>query len=95
MRGSEQQEGIHYIHKHISSPVTNDVIIQIVLVLMIMANWALYLCNMHGTLLIEEFEGEEELLVEVPRGFESKYARKTYLRLRKGIYGLRQEALMF
>ena len=38
MRGSEQQEGIHYIHEHISSPATNDVIIRIFLVLMIMAN---------------------------------------------------------
>ena len=42
-----------------------------------------------------EFEEEEELLMEIPRGFESKYAKGAYLRLRKTFYGLKYAALMF
>ena len=37
-RGFEQQEGVHYDPEQISSPVTNDATIRIVLVLMIMAD---------------------------------------------------------
>jgi len=37
-RGFEQQEGVHYDPAQISSPVTNDATIRIVLVLMIMVD---------------------------------------------------------
>ena len=94
-RGFEQQEGVHYDPEQISSPVTNDATIRIVLVLMIMAYWASYLGDVYGAFLMGKFEEEEELLMEIPREFESKYAKDAYLRLRKTIYGLRQVALMF
>ena len=62
---------------------------------MIMADWASYLCDVHGPFLMGEFEEEEEILMEIPRGFESKYVKDAYLRLRIKIYGLKQAALMF
>ena len=83
-RGFEQQEGVHYDPEQISSPVTNDATIRIVLVLMIMADWVSYLCDAHGAFLIGEFEEEEELLMEIPRGFECKYAKDVYLRAKTG-----------
>ena len=94
-RGFEQQEGVHYDPEQISSPVTNDATIRIDLVLMIMADWVSYLCDAHGAFLIGEFEEEEELLMEISRGFESKYAKYAYIRLRNTIYGLKQATLMF
>ena len=94
-RGFEQQEGVHCDLEQISSPVTNDATICIVLVSMIMADWVSYLCDVHGAFLMVECEEEEELLMEIPRGFENKYAQDAYLRLRKTIYGLKEAALMF
>jgi hypothetical protein len=38
-RGCEQREGLHYDGSSISAPVSNEMVIMIVLVLMIMANW--------------------------------------------------------
>ena len=70
---------IHYDPEQMSSIVTNDAIIRIVLVLMIMFDWASYLCNAHGTFLMGKFKGEEELLMEVSRFFESKYIKNSYL----------------
>ena len=94
-RGFEQQEGVHCDLEQISYPVTNDATIRIVLVLIIMDDWASYLCDVHGAFLMEEFEKEEELLMEIPRGLEKKYTKDAYLRLRKIFYGLKQAALIF
>ena len=58
---------------------------------MIMVDWTSCLCDVHGAFLVGEFEGEEELIMEIPCGFKSKYAMKTYLRLRKKIYGLNRQ----
>ena len=60
-----------------------------------MAYWASYLCDVHGAFLMGKFEEEEELLMEIPRAFESKYAKDAYLWLRKIIYGLKHVALIF
>ena len=60
-----------------------------------MDDWASYLCDVHGAFLMEEFEKEEELLMEIPRGLEKKYTTDAYLRLRKIFYGLKQAALIF
>ena len=60
-----------------------------------MADWASYMCDVHGAFLMGECEEEKKLFMEIPRGFESKYAKDAFLRLRKTIYGLKQAALMF
>ena len=51
-RRFEQQEEVHYDPEQISSPVTNDVTIHIVLVLMIMADGASYLCDVYCAFLV-------------------------------------------
>ena len=66
---------IHYDPEQMSSIVTNDAIIRIVLVLMIMFDWGSYLCNAHGTFSMGKFKGEEELLMEVPRFFKVNILR--------------------
>ena len=88
-RGFEQIEGDHYDPEHVSSPVTNECTIRIVLILMIMANWSSYLADVNGAFLMGEFENGEELHMEIPKGFEHKYANSKVLRLRKTIYGLK------
>ena len=46
-RGFEQIEGEHYDPEYMSSPVTNEATIRIVLVLIIMAEWAIYLAEVN------------------------------------------------
>ena len=69
--------------------------IMIVLVLMIIAEWASYLVDVNGAFLMGEFENGEELHMEIPKGFENKYGKTVVLRSRRTIYGLKQTARMF
>ena len=95
-RGYEQVKGEHYTPNEVSSPVTSDVTIRVILVLMIMADWSDYLADVNGAFLMGDFEDDdEEIYMEIPKGFEKKYALDKVLRLLKTIYGLKQAARMF
>ena len=74
-----------YDPEHVSSPVTNEATIRIVLVLMIMAEWASYLADVNGVFLMGEFENGEELHMKIPKVFENKYGKTVALRLRRTI----------
>jgi hypothetical protein len=73
MRGYEQVDGKHYDSASISAPVTNDISIQTVMVLMLMAGWAAAMTDVKGAFLIGEFENGEEMYAQVPQGFEHKW----------------------
>jgi hypothetical protein len=47
-RGYEQVDGIHYDSSNISSPVTNDDTIRIIMVLMIIFKWSAQLVDVKG-----------------------------------------------
>jgi hypothetical protein len=69
-RGYEQIDGKHYDGHAISSPVTNDVTIRIVLVLMLMADWVGELLDVKGAFLHGDFEDGRNVYIEVPEGFQ-------------------------
>ena len=95
-RGYEQVDGVHYDSHNISAPVTNDVTICIVLVLMIMAGWVGELLDIKGAFLHGEFEDGKNVYMEVPEGFEKYYDPMYYvLLLLQTLYGLKQSALAF
>jgi histone deacetylase 1/2 len=95
-RGYEQVDGVHYDSHSISAPVTNDVTIHIVLVLLIMAKWAGELVDIKGAFLHGDFEDGKNLYMEVPEGFDKYYDPMYYvLLLLQTIYGLKQSAMAF
>ena len=55
-RGFMQVDGVHYDSANISAPVTNDVTIRIVLVIMLMASWVGELLDIKGAFLHGDFE---------------------------------------
>ena len=61
MRGYEQVDGDHYDSASISSPVTNDVSIRVMLALMLMAGHKAYIVDVQGALLHGEFDNGEVL----------------------------------
>jgi hypothetical protein len=96
MRGFEQKPGEHYDDSSISSPVTNDVTIRIMIVLMLMANWIGKMIDVKGAFLHGEFDNNEVIYFYVPQGFEQFYDPSKYvLLLKKTAYGLKQAAMMF
>jgi hypothetical protein len=95
-RGFEQREGLHYDNSSISVPVSNEMVIRIVLVLMIMANWVSGILDVQGAFLHGRFDYGETIHMEVPQGFEKHYDPMYYvLLLLKTIYGLKQSAFQF
>ena len=68
MRGYEQKLGEHYNASSISSPVTNDVTISIMLVLMLMAGWYARMVDVKGTFLHGEFDNNEVIYFKVLQG---------------------------
>ena len=59
MRGYQQVAGEHYNDSSISSPVTNYVTIQVMMVLMLMVGWVARLVNMKGAFLHVEFDNQK------------------------------------
>ena len=79
MRGFEQVDGQHYNSDDTNSPVTNDLSIRIMLVLMLMTNWVGYLMDIKGAFLHGEFDNGEQIHTEIPEGFESKWDPKIWM----------------
>jgi hypothetical protein len=62
-RGFEQREGLHYDGSSISAPVSNEMVIRIVLKLMIMANWVGEILDVQGAFLHGRFDYMEKLSI--------------------------------
>ena len=78
-----------------ATPVMNNTIIRMLLVLMLLADWMARIHNVTGTILKGKFEGGKEIFMEVPQGMEHHYWGSAVLRLLKPIYGLKQATLLF
>lgn len=94
-RGYEQVDGQHYDSTNISSPVTNDATIRIVMILTIIFGWTAVLIDVQGAFLCGNFKDGEEIYMEVPEGFEKFYPSNVLLLLLQTIHGLRQAARAF
>jgi len=80
----------------LAAPVVNEMTIRIVFILMIMARYCGELMDVRGAFLLGEFGKEEEIFMEVPKGFEKFYDPFTVvLLLLKTIYGLKQATYAF
>ena len=96
IRGYKQEDGQHYDSHNISSPVTNDVTIRLLFIIMIMAMWAAYLLDVKGAFLHGQFRNGEEIYSEIPDGFQKEYDPKHWLwYLLKTCYGLKQASYEF
>jgi len=94
-RGYKQKDGQHYTSHSISAPVTNDVTIRIMLVLMIMGGWIGELVDVKGAFLHGDFTDGEEIYIETPERFEPWIEPEHVLLLLETIYGLKQAAMAF
>jgi hypothetical protein len=94
-RGFMQVPGEHFNSDSISSPVTNEATIRVVMVLSVVFGWANQLVDVKGAFLCGNFQEEKPIYMKVPEGFESYYAEGMVLRLMKTIYGLKQAARAF
>ena len=96
MRGYEQEDGDHYDSASISSPVTNDVSVRVLLTLMLMSGKTAYIVDVKGAFLHGEFDNGEILYCKIPEGFRNEYdPKKVCWKLKKAAYGLKQAARMF
>jgi hypothetical protein len=96
-QGFEQREGLHYDGSSISAPpVSNEMVIRVVSVLMIVANWVGEILDVQGAFLHGRFDYGETIHMKVPQGFEKHYDPMYYvLLLLKTIYRLKQSAFQF
>jgi hypothetical protein len=68
--GFKQVEGVHYDGTSTHTPVTNAGTIQIMLILMIMADWQGQIMDFKGAFLHGELEDSKVIYMKMPRGFE-------------------------
>jgi hypothetical protein len=64
--GFKQVEGVHYDGTSVHAPFTNAGTIQIMIILMIMANWQGQIVDVNGMFLHGEFEDGEVIYMKVP-----------------------------
>jgi hypothetical protein len=84
-RRFKQVEGVHNNGTSTHAPETNAGTIQIVLILMIMANWQDQIVDVKGVFLHGEFEDGKVIYMKVPRGFEKIYPDDMVLKLKECI----------
>jgi hypothetical protein len=94
-RGYEKVYVIHYDSNTISSPVTNDATIRIIMVLMIIFKWSAQLVDLKGAFLCGNFKDGEEIFMEVLEVFEEFYGAYVLILLLQTAYGLKQAAMAF
>ena len=81
-RGFKQRAGLHYDPATISLPVTCNVTIRIVFVMMLLAGWTARVVDVKGAFLHGGFENDEKIFMKIPKGFEKYYSKTAVLRLR-------------
>ena len=79
MRGYEQRDGEHFDSHYISTPVTNDVTIRLMFILMIMAGWYGYLLDIKGAFLHGTFDNGVVIYAGIPEGFHIKWDPKEWV----------------
>jgi hypothetical protein len=94
-RGFEQVDGVHCDKNTKAAPVTNEITIRIVSILLVMSRWYAELIDVKGAFLKGEFADGEEIYMEIPQGFERFYGNNCVLLLKRTIYGLVQAAYAF
>ena len=95
-RGYEEIDGVHYDASTISAPVTNELTLRIMMVIMLMAAWTGYVLDVKGAFLKGEFEpGSPPIYMKIPEGFEKYYGVDSALKLLKTLYGLKEAAYAF
>ena len=94
MRGYKQIDGKPYDSVSISSPVTNDVSVRVLLILLVMAEYNAYIVDVNGAFLHGEFDNGEVLYCQILEGFRDEYDIWCW-KLRKKAYGLKEAARTF
>jgi uncharacterized protein (DUF2252 family) len=88
-------DGEDFDSTHISSPVTNNETIRIILMLAIIFRWSAGLIDVQRAFLCRNFKDGEEIYMEVAEGFETFYLADVLLLLLQTIHGSRQAARAF
>ena len=73
MRGDEQDDGDHYDSASISSQVTNDLSVRVLLTLMLMSKETAYILDVKGEFLHGSFDNCEVLYYKLPEEFRKEY----------------------
>jgi hypothetical protein len=95
-RGYEQIDGVHYDeNSKAAPPVTNKMVICMIMVLIVMASWWAELLDVQGAFLTGEMDQENDCYLRVLEGFSKFYPKNVVLRLLKTLYGLKQSAYVF
>jgi hypothetical protein len=90
-----QVEGVHYGRSSTHAPVTNSGTIQIVLILMILADCLGWIVNVKGAFLHGEFKDSNKICMKVLYGFEKLYPDDVVLKWKKCNYRLKQAVMAF
>ena len=84
-RGFKQVDGQSYDSAHIYAPVTNNVTVRLVLVLVLLAGCVAHTVDVKGIFLHGEFEKGEKVYMKVPEGWEHFYPPNAILLLLRTI----------
>ena len=94
--GFKQKPSVHCKKGSVSSPVTNEVTIRIVLVIILLLQLLAGVLDVKGAFLQGNFDDDEEpIFMEIPDGLKDKYDEDTVLKLLAPIYGLRNASMAF
>ena len=93
-RRLEQVDNEHYLEDDKTTPVVNDIIIKLALILMVMARCYVIIPNMQGAFLVEN-SNEKKTIHACFTRFEKCYRKIVLLKLLHTIYELKHLAMQF
>jgi hypothetical protein len=96
LKAVKQVEDESYQKYDTSSPVISEMAIKIIMVLIILGNWATRITDVKGTFLNGNYERKtEKLYGKVPQGFEREYPPWVVLLFLQCLYGTIKGALQW
>ena len=90
--GFKLTQGKSFVNHDISSPVVNDITMQIVLMIMLLGSMHVHLVDVNGGILLGEFKLEEKIFMKILCGFEKYYPSGVLLFLKQTLYGVKNAA---
>ena len=93
--GFKKVDGQSYDSFNIHAPVTNNVTVRLVLVLILLTGWVAHIVDAKGAFLHGQFEKGEKVYMEVPEDWEHFHPHNALLLLLRTFYGLKQVAMAF
>ena len=77
----KQECGIHYKYNEISSPIVNDITVQVIFIIILITRFDSHIVDINSTFLLVHFNDKDTIYIEIPDRFEKYFVPNDIVKL--------------